>query len=244
MNIEDYTQARLDREGTFRVFPISWSVAQSTKEDSKSVAILFRFAIHQQWGGEEGGWSPDWQPGWYVDSQTWIVKTDGTLSAGNVKNLVDAGLWDGDFDKLEGACPSGLFVLVDVIADNYGGETRYKANWISKNADKPASRGSFRPASKELLGSLRSRFQSEVRAVAGGKPSAGSPTPPPGVVPAPLTPAAAPAPSAPPAPNGPPPPSAAPSPPSPPQVVLPPQIVPPPTGAADDPVVSPDDIPF
>lgn len=144
MNPEDYTQNAIEEEGVFRAFPVAWTVEPSPKDDSQSVAIAFRFAIAQKWHGKEHGWSEQWPVGYFTENRTYVVKRDGTINQGAVDALAKCGLWDGDWDKLEGPVPS-VFVLVDVGPDTYEGKTRYRANWVNPNADEPQARGGFAP---------------------------------------------------------------------------------------------------
>jgi len=166
-------------EGVYRVFPLAWTVETATKEDSKSVAIAFRFGVAQQWDATDRRWSAEWPPGYFVEHRAWVVKKDGELNTGAIESLAKCGLWDGDWDKLSGACPVGFFLLADVKAETYEGKTRYRAAWINPNADEPQARGGFAPVDTNLLGSLRARFQSKTRAVAGGARSGGPGAPPP-----------------------------------------------------------------
>ncbi len=46
--VEEYTQRKVEEEGVFRVFPVAWTIEESTKAESKSVAIAFQLAILQK----------------------------------------------------------------------------------------------------------------------------------------------------------------------------------------------------
>lgn len=267
MNVEDYTQHALTEDGVYRVFPVTWTLEPSTKSGSQSVAILTRFAIHQKWHGKEQGWSAEWPPGYYVDHRAYVVGKDGELSQKLVEAVGKAGLWNGDWNQLDGPPPS-VFMLLDVTTEMYEGVPRSRGNWLNPNADEPQPRGSFAPTDTKLLANLRERFQQKSRAVAGGAPSgplAGAGTPAPPVVPQPVpqpapwpgppvTPSAAV--SQPPQVSQPAPaPAAMASPPQPPQQVAPPrQVTPPqmspprieqpPEIADDDDPVDPGSTPF
>lgn len=177
MNPEDYAITPIEKEGVFRAFPIAWTIEPSTSEGSQSVAIAFRFAVHQEWAGKESGWSQEWPAGYFTENRTYVVKRDGTLNQGAIDALAKCGLWDGDWDRLEGPVPS-VFVLLDVGAETYEGKTRYRANWVNPNADEPAARGGFSPVDTSLVAKLRSKFQSQTKAIAHGAPSGQPPAPP------------------------------------------------------------------
>lgn len=214
MSTEQRAQVQLDRAGTFRAYPLSWTVEPSDKADSQSVAIAIQFGIFQQWHPDESGnggqWSQEWPQGYFVYGRSFVVGRDGKTKAGAVEALAKAGLWNGDWDAIA-AAPPQVFVLIDVEANEYGGKTTYRAAWINPNADVPKPRtGAFAPADESLLASLRARFGGETRAIAGGKPAGHAPAPPaPGGAPRPAAPAAAPQPQRPPAPAGAPPASSA-----------------------------------
>jgi len=214
--IEDYTKQPIEEDGTYRAFPVTWTLE---KADSGAIAIAIRFAIVRRWHGKETGWSQDYPLGWYSEGRTWIVKKpteeqakrgqDGSLSEGAIKNLAACGLWHGDFDAFAGPPPS-IYVLIEIEGEEYQGVTRHRVNWINPDADEPKPRGAFAPVDRDLLHSLRAKHQAKTRAIGGG--GAPSPTGAPSAPPTPAgastppSPAQAPPaqPGAPPAASGPP----------------------------------------
>lgn len=191
MNIEDLSQSHVNEEGTYRCFPISWTVEQY---DSGSVCIAIRFAVHQKWWKTEEVWSEEWPQGWFVDARAWVIKKrpkdapktqQGELNDSAIANLAKCGLWNGDWDALAGPPPS-VFVHIDAGPEKNPetNEVKIRGQWINPDAEKPVARGGFAPADASLLQSLRSRFQSGTRAIAGGKPSGTPPPPPPAATPA------------------------------------------------------------
>ncbi len=182
MSTEQRAQVQLDRAGTFRAYPLSWTVESSDKPDSQSVAIAIQFGIFQQWHPDENGnggqWSQEWPQGYFVYGRSFVVGRDGKTKAGAVEALAKAALWNGDWDALAGT-PPNVFVLIEVEPNEFGGKTTYRAAWINPNADVPKPRsGAFAPADESLLASLRARFGGETRAIAGGKPAGHAPAPP------------------------------------------------------------------
>lgn len=175
IKLEDFTQTPLSDVGTFRAYPIAWTIEPSDK--SQSVAIAIRFAIHQQWHAEQKVWSEEWPIGYYTEGRSWVVGKDGNIGEKAVTALKKAGLWDGDWDKIAEA-PPRVFVHLDVELETFEGKPRHRAAWIKPDADEPAARGGFAPANADLLTSLRSRFQSSTRAIAAGKPAGTAPPPP------------------------------------------------------------------
>lgn len=194
-----YAQALLDQEGIYRAFPLTWTAQPSKQKDSKSVSIVIQFGIRQKWHPPqpneegEGNWSQPWPEGYYTYGRSAVIGRDGTPNAGAVEALSKAGLWDGDFDKLSGPPPS-IFVHLDVKESEFNGKKQIGADWINPDAEKPRERGGLAPASSELLDSLRTRFGSATKAIAGGKPG-GAPGAPPGGLSTPVSPTPAPAPA-------------------------------------------------
>lgn len=186
MNVEEYTQHQLEDEGVYRAFPIAWTVEE---KESGAVSIAFEFGIRSKWHGKEAGWSVDWAPGYFTTNRTWVVKKNGDLNQTAVDNLGKCKLWNGDWDALAGP-PPNVFVLVTVGAETYEGKLRYRADWINPDADEPTARGGFAPADPNVLATLRSRFQSKTRAIAGGTGGGPAPAPP---TPTPAAPGATPA---------------------------------------------------
>ena len=171
----------LKKEGTFRVYPKSWTF-ESYASGAGSIAV--ELVVAQEWGeseGANGAWSDQWPDGYTCYLRQNVVQKDGQLNEKSVKALVDCGLWNGDFDQLK-ELPPRIYLIVKVEADEYQGKTTYKAEWPEVNADKPTPRGGgFKPADPSLLSQMRSRHGSGIKALLGGAPAAGStpPAPPP-----------------------------------------------------------------
>lgn len=212
-------QAEWKETGTYRAVPIEWTISESTKEESQSVSIRFKFGILQRWtpGTNGGQWSAEWPSGYFAYGEQYIVGKEGNLLDKGVRALSEANLWHGDFDALDGPVPP-VAVLIEIGEETYNGETRVKVKWINPDSDEPRARGGLPKADKDTLASLRSRFQSATKAIAGAKPSGAAPAPPrpqaaggpsPAVAPA-VAPSAAVAPAPPPAAPAPPAPPSAP----------------------------------
>lgn len=164
INLEEYMQAEIERDGTFRGWPLEWTVEEA---GSGATCIAIKYGIVMQWGGESG-WGEKWAPGYFATQRAWVIKKDGTLNKSAVDMLAKAGLWDGDWDKLSGPVPK-VIALIDIKAEHseqYGDQ--YRVDWVNANADEPAARGGFKPADAGLLAKLSARFQGQTRALAGG----------------------------------------------------------------------------
>ena len=181
MKLEDYTQQIVPEDGTYRAFPVAWSF--QTNEKTGSGSIVYRLAIHSKWIAEAKEWSPQWPVGYYVDNYTCVVKRGGTeLNDGFVRGLVECGLWDGDFDAIQGAPPS-VMVIADVTSREWEGRTRMQAEYLSPNAEAPKLRGNLKPADASNLAAMRARFGPALKAVAGVVAGQTPATPTPGGMP-------------------------------------------------------------
>lgn len=187
MSIEDYTIQLIEEQGTYRAFPLQWTLEQA---DSGAIALAIRFGIYSKWQGKEHGWGMDYPAGWYTDHRAWIVKKPteeqskrglgGSLNDKAIENLSKCGLWDGDFEKLDQP-PPRVFVHVEVEPEEYQGTTRWRANWVNPDGPEPKPRGQFAPVDRSLLDKLRAQHQAKTRALAGGGGASGTApaTPPP-----------------------------------------------------------------
>ena len=201
MNIEDFTKHRVDEEGTYRAFPVEWALKEY---DSRSVSLNIKLAISRRWHGQELGWSEEWPIGHYVEHQAWVLVVPKdkdkkpipgaapVLREKTITSLNECGLWDGDFDKVDGPPPK-VFVLADVSMQTYQGEPRFKADWVNPDAEVPKLRGAYAPTDRGLLDRLKATHQAKARALTAGSGGASmgvAPTPPapPGVPSTPVVP--------------------------------------------------------
>ena len=175
---------RLDRAGIFRARPLSWRMRSS--DSSQAVAVSMEFLILEQLDGSKwASWSEYEEHNVYGDF--YVVKKDGSVNATIVEQLVSSLGWSGDLRDLAKAVPD-VVVQITVKADEWGGQTRYKAEWLNPGDYVPLAKASTGGS----LDAAQARFGSLLRAAA----AAAKP-------PAPATPSPArPAPSAPPPANG------------------------------------------
>ncbi len=192
MNLEDLTQQQIEEEGVFRVFPIDWTLQEI---DSGAVCLAVKLAIARKCQGKETGWSEEYPPGWYTEHRAWIITVpkgkdkqpipgaEPALSEKTVKRLNECGLWNGDFDAVDGP-PPRVFMLADVSSEEYEGRQRFRAAWVNPNADEPKPRGKFAPVDRGLLDQLRAKHQAKARALTAAAPGAApaaAASPPPGI---------------------------------------------------------------
>ena len=163
----------LDREGIFKARLLGWKVL-----DVKSGAVAVSCELHvlAQWDGA-GGWS-DWSE--YEEHRCfgnwWVVKKGGQINMGAVEQLAESLGWNGDLQSVLGSPPPDSTVQITVKADEYNGQTRFKAAWMNPENHAPQQPG----ADKEKVGQLQNRFGSLLRAAAAS--AAGAPAAPAGPI--------------------------------------------------------------
>lgn len=151
---------KLDREGIFMARAIAWQVR--VFESSSAAAINIEFQVLGQLN-DQGGWD-DWRS--YEDHTVFgsffFAKKDGTLNEVTVEQLVKSGLWDGNLFTVNDGPPPTTAVQISVGAEEYKGQTYYKAKWVNHKDFKPQPPG----ASEGDVRRLNDRFGSLLRACA------------------------------------------------------------------------------
>ena len=154
----------LDRKGIFKARLLGWKVLDAK---SGAVAVSCEFQVLSQWDGA-GGWS-DWSE--YEEHRCfgnwWVVKKGGQINTGAVEQLTESLGWDGDLQSIL-ATPPDSTVQITVKADEYNGQTRFKAAWMNPENYEPQQPG----ADKEKVTQLQNRFGSLLRAAAASEAGA------------------------------------------------------------------------
>jgi hypothetical protein len=159
----------LDREGIFKVRPITWRVKGF--EGKKSIAIALEFVVLAQLN-EANEWEP-WDG--YAEVRVWgdyfVVKKDGTPNVGTCEQLAASMGWTGSLRMVASGPPPECVVQVTVKADTYNNETRYKAGWMNPGDYVPSPGG----ASAEEIDAMDAQFGSLLRAAASSAKKAAPP---------------------------------------------------------------------
>lgn len=162
----------LDREGTFRAFPIGQGLYEA--KDSQAIAVDIRFQIAEQ--HEDGQWI-DWaqyEP-MECSGRFWVIKKDGSINTRQVETLKNVLGWTGSMSELLNEDWSSKGVQIVVKPDTYNGQTRFKATWLNDWDAEPFSQIGNVDADKAKQ--LDGRFASQFRAIGGGA-NRGTPAPP------------------------------------------------------------------
>ena len=161
----------LDRAGTFRFGITGWSVRE---EDTGSVGVVLDCIVVDAWNGT--GW--DQWLGVYdthkCSACIYIVKKDKTISADNVKRLVESIGWDSNLSFFERPPAESLRVLGEVEKDEYKGKVRYRISWVNPNADIPG--GGNKTVKSDRMAQLQAQYGGMFRAIGG---TVGKAPPPP-----------------------------------------------------------------
>jgi hypothetical protein len=184
---------RLDREGTFKAKPLSWKVQQS--KQTQSVGINFEFQILAQLVEMKKPGSGESYDGWHSWEEYdpvncygtfYVIGRDGQQNVKAIDQLVVSGLWNCDFNAILGPVPD-VVVQIQVKAEEYEGQTRYKVSWVNPEDHVPGPSGGATGASADEIGKLQARFGSLLRAAAAGaKKGAKPPAPKPAAAAAPV----------------------------------------------------------
>ena len=162
----------LDREGIFKARLLGWKVLAAK---SGAVAVSCEFHVLAQWDSV-GGWS-DWSE--YEEHRCfgswWVVKKGGQINTDAVEQLTESLGWNGDLHSILATSPDRV-VQITVKADQYNGQTRFKAAWMNPENHAPQQQ----VAGKEKIGQLQNRFGSLLRAAAAS--TAGAPAAPAGPI--------------------------------------------------------------
>ncbi len=146
----------LDREGIFKARLVSWKIRDTS---SGAVAVSCEFHVLSEWDGVD--WA-DWSE--YDEHRCfgdwWVVKKSGQINTGAVEQLTRSLGWSGDLQSVLGSPPERT-VQISVKADEYNGQTRFKADWMNPENHEPQQ-----GASQEKVGQLQARFGSLLRAAA------------------------------------------------------------------------------
>ena len=186
MTDQDLLQNEIQEVGNYRVRPVAWTLQEYS---SGAISLLFKLSIVSKWHpGEEAGtgeWSNEWPAGYYTENSTNIIKKDGTPNPIGSQGLAKAGLWYGDFDAIASAPPS-VVLIAEVKENPHNGNIYYRADRLSPDADKPPVRGGgFKPVDQSVLDSMRARFGTQMKAIAGQAPASAAPAPAPPSMPSP-----------------------------------------------------------
>lgn len=164
----------LDREGIFKARPVSWKV--QTSKQSQSVGINVEFQILAQLvesvnpSGEKVSSWESWEGYDPVKcyGTFWVIGRTGQQNVKAIDQLVVSGLWNGDFNAILGPVPA-IVVQITVNAEEFEGQTRYKASWVNPEDHTPGGgAGMSGGASADEVGKLQVRYGSLLRAAAAG----------------------------------------------------------------------------
>ena len=159
---------RLDRDGIFKAYVMSWSV--KALEGKLSVAVSIQFRILAQL--TEGAGPRTWQS-WdeyeehNVWGDFWIIGKTGNLLIEQIEKLSSALNWNGDLKGITLQSPPQERVCqITVKGEDYKGQTQYKASWI-QHKDFSPGKGGKRAAREADVMDLHMQYGSQIRAALG-----------------------------------------------------------------------------
>lgn len=151
----------MDRAGAFRGQFHEYGMKE---ERSGALAVVVRMVVQEMWDHARQAWI-DWaQYDMEVVGYLYIIKKDGTLSQGKIKELTQHAGWNGDIDSLGGGLWSPTLCQVEVKEEEYDGNVQYRIAWIHAYDSTPGAVGNV---SAERAKELQTQFGSQVRALVG-----------------------------------------------------------------------------
>ena len=164
---------RLEQEGIFKARPLSWTVRKS--DHTKSVGVNIKFKIVASLDGEAWlGWegvAEDHE----VYGTYYVVGKLGKVNMNACEQLVTSMGWDGSLDSIVAGPPPECVVQIEVKAETYEGETRYKAGWMNPEDHVPGSGGLGGSEVADLNKSYGSLLRGAAASIAKAKPKAAAP---------------------------------------------------------------------
>lgn len=175
---------RLDREGIFKARPVSWKVQPSKQSQSVGINVEFQIVAQLVDGVDANGDKVSTWESWEefephnCYGTFWVIGKTGQQNVTAIDQLVVSGLWNGDLKAVLGPVPE-IVVQITVKAEDYNGQTYYKASWLNPEDHVPGPGG----AGRDEVEKLSSQFGSLLRAAAAGakkgaKPPAPKPSAP------------------------------------------------------------------
>lgn len=152
----------VDREGNFQAEIIDYGLKDF---ESGSVAVSLRVKLTAEWNSETESWD-DWtQYDMEAGGDIYIIKKDGKLNDGQVKNLSQYAGWDGSLTSITERTWQPTKCQVSIESDVYKNNTRHRIGFINEFGRKPGAKISTVDAVKAK--ELEARHGAALRAIVG-----------------------------------------------------------------------------
>lgn len=166
------TFTHLEREGQFKLRPLSWRVKTFPGKQTVAIAIEFRVLAQQD---ADGAWI-DWgEHDYRVWGDFFVIQSDGKPNVKKAQSLATLLGWDGNFRSIAAASPPDVAVQGRVISENYQGKTFFKVDWIDPEDH---VRGAGGGLDESEASKLDARFGSLLRAATAAAKKTDMPPPP------------------------------------------------------------------
>ena len=159
---------RLDRDGIFKVYVMSWALKAIEGKLSVAVSIQFKILAQLSTGPGDRLWqSWDEYEEHNVWGDFWIIGKEGKLLVEGLEKLSAALNWNGDLKAVTlNTPPQERVCQVTVKGEDYKGKIQYKANWI-QHKDFSPGKGGKRAARDANVMDLHMQYGSQIRAALG-----------------------------------------------------------------------------
>ncbi len=170
----------LDRPGIFKARPHAWGLEASSQSSARALRIGYTIT-HELVDGEWQSWDA-YEPH-VIEAWHYVIGRDGKPNKPTLKQLAEAGLWNGDARVLK-ASPPDVTVQLRVKEEDFNGEKRLKVTWLHPGDYAPG----IRRASEKEVSEFDAVFGSSIRAALppkqGAKAGGAKPPTPPQLPPA------------------------------------------------------------
>lgn len=167
-----------DREGTFKADIIEYGLKE---HESGAVSLNIQCALGELWDRDNKVWDEWAQHDMRAFGSLNLVKKDGTLNQTQIKSLVEATGWNGDFAAIANCTWQPLRCQVQTKRNEYEGNVSFRVNWVNPVDAEPGS--GLSNIDPDKAKALNARFGGNIRALAGNAtrnatPAAGKPPAP------------------------------------------------------------------
>ena len=158
------------RAGRYRATPYTWTLEESSKSDSKGLRVGYVCTEFLDEADDKFVKLDIPYP--IAEGTIWFIGKDGCPRENAVKTMGRALKWSGNPDDfLKGSAWKPPPVDIDVEAEEYNGQLRYKVQWVHE----PGSKGNGVAIVKGIKSTFGDTFKNIIAASGGGPQKSDAP---------------------------------------------------------------------
>jgi hypothetical protein len=149
-------------EGTFR--GVIYEYWLTDAKESKSIGVSYRAELHENYDFESGQWI-DWRESNVIaQGASWVVGKEGQLNNRSIESLIQNCDWDGDFSSVSNGTWKPTPCQFVIKPNTFNGKTTFQIAFLNGYDNIPGGRYEV---AEEKVGTLKSEYGSQMRALAG-----------------------------------------------------------------------------